>query len=94
MEIETMAEKIHLESGQFGWDYIIESDSGQTVLIQSDWDYPGVASSFGWTACDCGETDGTVDCSHKTASEMIASAGEYLSENIGAAVDDPGYFSE
>jgi hypothetical protein len=27
----------------------ILSDDGRSVLIQTDWDYPGVASSFGWS---------------------------------------------
>jgi hypothetical protein len=83
---------ITLESGQFGWDYIIEHTDGRTVLIQSDWDYPGVASTFGWQPCPCGATDGTVDCRHKTASDMIAEASEYLDDNIGGTVEDPGYF--
>lgn len=63
--------------------------------IQTDWDYPGVASTFGWTPCkECRETDGTVDCAHHTASEMISSAREWLDDHIGKTVDDPGYFSE
>ena len=60
--------------------------------VCTDWDYPGVASTFGWAPCDCGFTDGTVDCEHKTASEMIYEAGEYLDEHIGDVVEDPGYF--
>lgn len=83
---------ITLESGQFGWDYIIRNDTGETVLIQTDWDYPGIASSFGWMACECGETDGTVDCPHRTATEMISDAADYLDDNIGETIDDPGYF--
>ena len=85
---------ITLESGQFGWDYILEQEDGKTVLIQTDWDYPGVASSFGWSPCECGATDGTVDCHHKTASDMITEAGQYLDENIGETIEDPGYFYE
>ena len=84
---------IMLESGQFGWDYLIaDNNSDQTRYIQTDWDYPGVATTFGWCACDCGFTDGTVDCEHRTASEMITEAGEYLDDHIGDTVDDPGYF--
>lgn len=26
----------------------ILSDDGRSILIQTDWDYPGVAASFGW----------------------------------------------
>lgn len=83
---------ITLEAGQFGWDYLIKHDDGRSVLIQTDWDYPGTASTFGWRPCSCGETDGTVDCPHRTASEMIASAAEFLDDHIGERVEDPGYF--
>jgi len=27
----------------------ILADNGESVLIQTDWDYPGVASTFGWS---------------------------------------------
>lgn len=27
----------------------IVNDDGRTVLVQTDWDYPGVASTFGWS---------------------------------------------
>lgn len=27
----------------------IVNDDGQSVLIQTDWDYPGVAGTFGWS---------------------------------------------
>ena len=56
----------------------IVNDDGRAVLVQTDWDYPGVAASFGWSirsvrpttranvgmlpACDHAHTDGTVDC--------------------------------
>ena len=85
--------KVELKAGQFGWDYILEAENGESVLIQTDWDYPGTASSFGWQACECGETDGTVDCPHRKASDMIAEAGNYLDDHIGNIIDDPGYFN-
>ena len=70
----------------------IKEEREQSVYIQTDWDYPGTASSFGWSVgCDR-STDGTVDCQHKTASEHIASAYDYLCENIGKVVEDSGYF--
>lgn len=44
---------------------------GQCVLfVQSDWDWAGLASSLGWCPCECGLTDGTVDCKHNTTSEI------------------------
>ena len=63
------------------------------IPIQTDGDYPRIASTFGWIACECGETDGTVDCSHRTAGEMIGEAFEFLLDHEGETVRDPGYFS-
>ena len=89
---------IRLEQGEPSFCFIIrrvsriKEEREQSVLIQTDWDYPGTASTFGWSVgCDC-STDGTVDCLHKTASEHMASAYEYLCDNIGKVVEDPGYF--
>ena len=67
-------------------------DEDNTVLVQTDWDYPSIASSFGFVPCECGDTDGTIDCSHKTASEMIIAAAEFLDDNLGKIIEDPGYF--
>jgi len=77
--------------GKYDWD---TRDEDNTVLVQSDWDWPGLASSFGWCPCDCGFTDGTVDCEHRTASEMIDEAKSYLDVQVngGTVVEDPGYF--
>ncbi len=72
-----------------------DDSEGKDILIQTDWDYPGIASSFGWEpCCGSGSTDGTVNCPDcgKTASEMIQSAGEYLDNHCGDIVPDPGYF--
>ena len=84
---------ITLEAGQFGWDYVLKNQDGRTLLIQTDYDYPSLASSFGWSPCKCGSTDGTVGCPHKTVSDMIAEAGQYLDDNIGETIEDhDGYF--
>ena len=77
------------------WD---TRDEENTVLVQTDWDFPGVASTFGWVPCFCNETDGTVDCRHKTALEMITSAAAYLDTLCGTNgperyAADPGYFA-
>ncbi len=53
-------------------------DSDKSVLIQTDWEWPGLASALGWGCqchptlgkpcaceklpCSCGTSDGTVDC--------------------------------
>ncbi len=68
-------------------------DEATTVLVQSDWDWPSLASNFGWEPCH-DETDGTIDCSvcGRTASDMIAEAGRLLNAHLGEPFDDPGYF--
>lgn len=72
-----------------------------TVLIQTDWDFPGVAGTFGASLqtlipgdCDHDGTDGTVTCPgcKKTASDFISAAYDWLADNDGATADDPGYF--
>ncbi len=85
--------------------YLIVADDGRDRLVQTDWDYPGVASSFGWSVrevkasgrnrhCCHSGTDGTIQCSEcgLTASDFIAAAAEWLDDNDGATADDPGYF--
>jgi hypothetical protein len=87
----------------------IVSEDGQSVLVQTDWDYPSVAGTFGWNigevqvqnagyygvACDHSGTDGTIDCPDcgVKAGAFIGAAYDYLIENDGASVEDPGYFS-
>ena len=83
--------KITLKDGDFG-SYLVVADDGQDLLIQTDWDFPGIASTFGWTPCSCGATDGTVSCAHKQAGQMIAEAQAFLDDHIGDEVEDPGYF--
>lgn len=43
---------------------IIDDETGRTLLIQTDWDYPGTASSFGWSlqAVQRCPACGSLDC--------------------------------
>lgn len=84
--------KITLDRGDCG-TYAVLAEDGRDVLFQTDWDFPGLASTFGWISCECGATDGTVDCPHKNKSDMMASAWDFLNDHIGATAEDPGYFS-
>lgn len=89
--------KIHLESGDFGWDFLLVAEDGRDRLIKTDWDYPGIAETFGWNPCESGLTDGTVDCPcecGKEASDMIDEAFDFLTEIADSEieVEDPGYF--
>lgn len=72
--------------------YLLTAEDGRTVPVQMDWDFPGTASNLGFVPCECGDTDGTVDCAHKTASQMISEAAAFLDEHEGEEFDDPGYF--
>lgn len=72
---------------------VIVNEENECILVQSDWDWPGIASTFGWVPCPCGETDGTIDCKHRKASEMIQEAGRWIQDHYGEVVEDPGYFS-
>jgi hypothetical protein len=58
-------------------------DDSDSILIQTDWDWPGVASRMGFVPCECGATDGTVKCAHKTASDMIAAAYDHIEAHEG-----------
>jgi len=71
---------------------LYDADSGECLeFVQSDWDYVGLASSLGWRPCECGATDGTVDCTHRTVSEMLTEAFDYLAERDGQAFDLSDY---
>jgi len=85
------AMKIALREARFGMFRLVAQD-GRTRLVQVDSDFPILASTFGWSPCSCGATDGTIDCDHKTADEMIAEAGDFLRAHVGDVTDDPGYF--
>ncbi len=83
----------------------IVNDDGRDLLIQTDYDWPGIASTFGFSlenvqrpgfaiSCYHPNTDGTVDCQAcgVTAHQFIQAAGEWLREHDGAKAEDPGYF--
>jgi len=81
--------RITLEVTPYGYDLICTDDfCPYNSTVQMDWDYPSTAETFGWTPCDeCSYTDGTVDCEHRTASEMISDAANYLDAHDGAEAD-------
>lgn len=88
--------------------FILIHEDSRELLIDTDWDYPGVASAFGWSpvcaqviekgTCNHSSTDGTVKCQECGAgpSLFIDSAHAFLNEasDNGTEVEDPGYFSE
>ncbi len=74
-------------------------DSGhESVLIASDWDFPGLARDLGWNGklgrgdhCSHRGTDGTVSCPDcgRGASAFISAAREYLDSRCGQSFNDP-----
>jgi len=52
--------EITLESGDYG-TYLLVCEDGRDLMIQTDYDYPGIASNLGWSpqrlhvlGCECG----------------------------------------
>lgn len=83
-----------LDSVQLGYT-VTDLDTGKSIYYQTDWDYPRLASDFGGDViCDCGATDGTIDCAHKTARDMITAADDWLFANDGLEVDGRGTFDD
>lgn len=94
--------KIQLDADCYGAVCKILQGS-DSILVQTDYDAPGVASTFGWDISQVGSsncrhrgTDGTIDCKEcgTTASAFIAAAIDFINDHDGDEVDDPGYFTE
>jgi hypothetical protein len=101
--------KISYEVNRYGHILIYQiQDESKTVYIQTDWDYPSVATTFGWSLrdvqvqnagyygvlCAHEDTDGTVQCKGcgLQPSTFISDASDWLGNHEGTIVDDPGYF--
>ena len=67
------------------WDWSTRDDDN-TVLVQTDWDFPGVARSFGWEGIEVDPHNAN------DATEEISAAIDWLDGNLGTVVEDPGYF--
>lgn len=70
----------------------LEKETGEdSVLFQTDWDFPGLARDLGWNGkvgrerCQHRGTDGTVTCPDcgRSASEFIAAAANWLDAHCG-----------
>jgi hypothetical protein len=77
--------KITLSTYRYG-GYLLTATDGQTLLIQSDWDFPPLAQQFGWQSAR------TFGDDMEMISASITSAAEFLDECDGESIDDPGYF--
>lgn len=79
------------------------AEDGRDLLIQTNWDLPCIASTFGWSMdsvqkagrhCEHSGTDGTIACPECSlqAGDFIAAARQWIDDHDGAETDDPGYF--
>ena len=80
----------------------------ETVLVQTDWDFPRLAENLGWNmrsvqrkrgaSCEHRSTDGTVVCGEcgLGADAFIGAAREWLDGQCGERFNRPveGYFGE
>ena len=63
-----------------GWVLLCEVLDCSLTLTR-DIDILEAARLFGWSACECGLTDGTTACSHKTPELMLEQARQFLVAN-------------
>jgi hypothetical protein len=75
-------------------------DGERRYLPPSDWYYPGLAMTFGYSSSDDGgcrhdRTDGTVDCPDcgYTVGDFIDDSRRFLDQCVeaGTVAEDPGY---
>jgi len=76
------AGKVRLEQGDFGSYLLVNCATSEDILIQSDTYFPSLAIDFG-LAID-----------EPLSTEVIEKAIDYLDDNIGTTIADPGYFGE
>ncbi len=111
--------RVLLTSADFGIGYELypvnkrfarkyEKETGhESVLFQTDWDFPGLANSLGWNdrtahkrGCgDPGSTDGTVTCAGcgRGAGHFITAAQEWLDKRCDTVMQPRGidaYFGD
>jgi len=72
--------------------FLLAAEDGRTLLVQTDWDFPGVASGFGWSPPPGTPTDDHGNVPLDALSAVIADARDFLHERAGSTTDDPGYF--
>ena len=78
--------KVRLEQGDFGTYLIVNCATSESILIQSDTDYPSLAMDFGLSTRS--------KHSARRTFKAIEKAIDYLDDNIGTTIADPGYFGE
>lgn len=94
-----MKNGITLIAGDRGMGYFVVHDDGRYCYVQSDWAFPGLAMTFGWSPCsrcqkDCrGATNGTRGCPRRTGDAHMNNAIDWLDAHCGDRItSDPGFF--
>lgn len=78
---------------------LTDTESGKSVLFQTDWDFPSLARHLGWEMttvqrgkrqCDHSGTDGTIKCPEcgLLPSSFISAAAAWLHEQVGDSFPD------
>lgn len=93
---QTIANPITYETYRHGGYIVTEKDTGKDILIQTDYEFPDLAITFGWNGKLLSKTKlraVNIKDDDKTGAE-IYSAIQYLDANEGKVVEDPGYFGD
>lgn len=81
---------------------LYDAETGESVaFVQSDWNYPSLAQSCGWSLrevnkqreCEHGGTDGTIDCPecNTKVTEFLSAAYDWLAANDGSTFEVHDY---
>lgn len=71
---------------------VIENlETGETLPVR-DFDVTSLVWHLAGSGCECGESDGSVDCDCGTTMEFFEDALEWIDHNDGEVFEDPGYF--
>jgi hypothetical protein len=85
---------ITFESYRYGGYLITDLESEKDIYIQTDYDFPGLAESFGWNGKILSKKI-LRSVNIKPDDEIgaqIYSAIQWLDDNEGKEIEDPGYF--
>ena len=72
--------------------FLLRAKDGRTILVQTDWDFPGVAETFGWSPPAGTLTDDVGKFAEESLFAVIGDARDFLHERAGTSTFDPGYF--
>jgi hypothetical protein len=72
--------------------FLLRAEDDRTILVQMDWDFPGVAETFGWSPPAGTLTDDIGKFAEESLFAVIGDARDFLHERAGTSTSDPGYF--